>query len=188
MNRETILEQLRTHRPLDEREAGMRQAIETFVLEHERFHDHALQIGHLTGSAWILDRAHSHALLTHHRKLNLWVQLGGHVENDSNMFSAAWREAREESGLVEVQPIHDHIFDVDIHEIPARHDEPKHFHYDIRFVFCADRHSPLTISSESKNLAWVALDRIPERTQEESILRMIRKTERLFDITKQTKG
>ncbi len=179
MNRETILEQLRAYCPLDEREAGMRRAIESFVFEHDRFYDRALTIGHLTGSAWILDREHSHAVLTHHRKLNLWVQLGGHVENDADMFRAAWREAREESGLMEVIPIFEQIFDVDIHEIPERRDEPKHFHYDIRFVFSADRHSPLTISDESKNLAWVALDQIPERTQEESILRMIRKTKKM---------
>ncbi|MGH9843287.1 MAG: NUDIX hydrolase [Blastocatellia bacterium] len=179
MNRKIFLEQLRAHQPFDRRETEMRQAIERFVLEHERFHDRALSVGHLTGSAWILDQERTHALLTHHRKLNLWVQLGGHVENDADMLRAAWREAREESGLTEVQSIHDRIFDVDIHEIPERRGEPKHFHYDIRFVFSADRNSHLTISGESRNLAWVALEQIPELTQEESILRMIRKTKRL---------
>jgi 8-oxo-dGTP pyrophosphatase MutT (NUDIX family) len=179
MNRKTFLEQLRIHQPFDRRETEMRQAIEAFVLEHERFYDRTLSIGHLTGSAWILDRDYSHALLTRHRKLNLWVQLGGHVEEDADMLSAAWREAREESGLRNVQPLFDRIFDVDIHEIPERRGEPKHFHYDIRYAFIANRREAFTVSSESKNLAWVALDRIPALTREESILRMIRKTEQL---------
>jgi hypothetical protein len=68
---------------------------------------------------------------------------------------------------------------VDIHEIPERRGEPKHFHYDIRYAFIANRREAFTVSSESKNLAWVALDRIPALTREESILRMIRKTEQL---------
>jgi 8-oxo-dGTP pyrophosphatase MutT (NUDIX family) len=179
MNQDSILHQLRRHHPSDEREAAMNLEIEQFVLRHERCYDRELTIGHLTASAWVLDRERRHALLTHHRKLDLWVQLGGHIENDADLLSAAWREAREESGLVGVQPIHDRIFDVDIHEIPERKDEPKHFHYDIRFVFRADLNSPLTVSLESKNLAWVALEQIPALTREESILRMIRKTETL---------
>lgn len=155
----------------------MRSAIEAFVRENERWYDRALSIGHLTGSAWILDEGRTHALLTHHRKLDLWVQLGGHTEGDADMLSAAWREAREESGLPDVVPAAESIFDVDIHAIPARREEPAHFHYDIRYLFTADRRKPLTVSNESKSLAWAPLADISNYTQEESVLRMIRKTQ-----------
>ncbi len=157
----------------------MRAAIVAFVEANDRWYDRALAIGHLTGSAWVVDETRTHALLTHHRKLDLWVQLGGHTEGDADMFSAAWREAREESGLPEVIPVGGAIFDVDIHEIPARRDEPAHFHYDIRYLFTADRRRPLTVSSESKSLAWAPLVEISNYTQEESVLRMIRKTQAL---------
>src|SRR5262249_24097231 len=157
----------------------MRQRIEEFVFQNERCFDRTFIIGHITASTWILDESRTHSLLTHHRKLNLWVQLGGHIENDADLLEAARREAREESGLQKIAPIFEDIFDVDIHEIPQDKSEPKHLHYDIRFLFSADRTAPLTISSESKNLAWVALDKISNLTQEESILRMIRKSERL---------
>src|SRR5262249_38431262 len=89
-----------------------------------------------------------------------------------------WREAREESGLNDVRPVRGRIFDVDIHAIPATSKEPAHFHYDIRFLFEADRDAGLAITPESKSLRWVALDRISELTREESILRMVRKTMR----------
>lgn len=176
MNRDAILLEIRAHRALDAHEERMRLQIESFINEHDRFFDRSLSVGHLTGSAWILDQERKHALLTHHRKLDLWVQLGGHVEEDADMLSAAWREAREESGLPDVHPMMEKIFDVDVHRIPARKDEPEHFHYDIRYIFSADRGSDLTISPESKTLAWVSLEKIPELTQEESILRMIRKS------------
>src|SRR5262249_23121946 len=99
MNRTELLRKLRAHQPADEREGEMLRRIEDFVREYERCFDRELSIGHLTGSAWIVDKDRSYALLTHHAKLNIWVQLGGHVENDSDMLTAAWREAREESGL-----------------------------------------------------------------------------------------
>ena len=38
-------------------------------------------------------------LLIHHRKLDKWLPLGGHIELDEDPEQAALREAREESGL-----------------------------------------------------------------------------------------
>lgn len=38
-------------------------------------------------------------LLVHHRKLDKWLPLGGHIELDEDPEQAALREAKEESGL-----------------------------------------------------------------------------------------
>ncbi len=179
MNRRNLIQHLQAHQAVDEREHALCDAIIQFVQTHENCAARALQAGHLTGSAWIVDQALTHTLLTHHRKLNLWVQLGGHVEGDPDMLAAAWREAREESGLLDMQLLAPYIFDVDIHAIPARQDEPAHFHYDIRYAFQADRHAPLTVSRESRELAWIALGEIETLTTEESVLRMVRKTQQL---------
>lgn len=175
MDKQTMLRLLAAHQSADAHEEAMRQQIAEFVQAHELFYSRSLIVGHLTGSAWIVDEDFSHALLTHHQKLNLWVQLGGHVEDDPDMFSAAWREAREESGLTSVQPLSEKIFDVDVHAIPANSRESAHFHYDIRFLFKADRNAPLIVTSESKDLAWIPLEKIHQLTAEESVLRMVRK-------------
>lgn len=176
MNREQILQLLDDHQPIDDHEARMLEQIKQFVRRYDDFAARAQAAGHLTGSAWVVSEDHTHALLTHHNKLNFWVQLGGHVEDDADMLSAAQREACEESGLMQITPLSDQIFDVDVHAIPANPKEPAHFHYDIRFLFVADRTVPLIVSSESKDVAWVELEKISELTQEESVLRMVRKT------------
>ena len=176
MNREQTLQLLDNHQPADAHEAQMLDDIKTFVRQYDNFHSRQQLAGHLTGSAWVISEDRSHALLTYHGKLDLWVQLGGHCEEDADMLSAAWREAREESGLANVRPLSDRIFDVDVHAIPASPKEPAHFHYDIRFLFEADRTAPLVVSSESKDLAWVEMEKIAELTSEESVLRMVRKT------------
>jgi 8-oxo-dGTP pyrophosphatase MutT (NUDIX family) len=178
MNRELLIEELRRYRPEAGHEWRMHEAMIDFILRHEDCASRSLPTGHLTGSAWIVNPAMTHTLLTHHRRLDLWVQLGGHVEDDADMLAASRREAHEESGLAEIVPWGG-IFDLDIHEIPERPGEPRHFHYDIRYMFHADHRAPLIVSSESKDLAWVELERIGELTNEESIRRMVRKTRSL---------
>lgn len=176
MNRDLTLQLLDAHQPADEHEAQMLADIKQFVQSYDNFHSRQQLAGHLTGSAWVISEDRSHALLTYHGKFDCWVQLGGHVDDDADMLSASWREAREESGLENVTPLSDQIFDVDVHAIPANPKEPAHFHYDIRFLFAADRTVPLVISNESKDLAWVEIEKIAELTAEESVLRMVRKT------------
>lgn len=180
MTRETLLEQLRRHRAFTEEEAEMTLRLTAFVEAHADCFERSLLVGHITASAWIVDFERTHTLLTHHGKLDKWLQLGGHTDGDADVLGSALREAREESGLAEVSAITPEIFDVDIHRIPARKTEPEHFHYDVRFLLEADRGVPLAISSESKDLRWVPLGSVEQLTQEESVLRMLRKTRARF--------
>ena len=131
--------------------------------------------GHVTGSAWIVCPQRQRVLLTHHRKLQKWLQLGGHSDGDPDTFRVAQREAEEESGL-SVKAINNSLFDIDIHTIPARGEDPAHKHYDVRFLFEADDRVPLTISSESNDLRWITIEDLQNVTSEESVLRMARKT------------
>jgi len=132
--------------------------------------------GHLTASAWIVDAANDAALLVHHRTLNRWLQPGGHLENDPSVFAAAVREASEESGLASITPRSLEIFDLDIHEIPARGDFPAHPHLDVRFVFEADRSAPLVCSAESNDLRWWSFSEMNAQMTDESVMRMVRKS------------
>ncbi len=132
--------------------------------------------GHLTGSAWAVNAERWRTLLTHHRKLDKWLQLGGHADGDGDLLAVAEREAREESGLTSVRAVSAEIFDVDRHWIPERKGEPGHYHYDLRFMLVADLHEPLAVSSESKDLAWVPLEQVTRLNPEESMARMVRKT------------
>lgn len=134
--------------------------------------------GHLTGSAWVLSRDRSRVLLTHHRKLGKWLQLGGHADGDGDLLAVARREAVEESGLAQIQPLQPEIFDVDRHWIPPRKGDPGHHHYDLRFVFEAEATAELAISRESHDLAWVPLTDVAGLNPEESMARLVRKSAR----------
>ena len=177
-DRAAILALLRAHatRPLDAGEAAMTVETILFVEAHEDCLLRTCVPGHLTGSAWIVSPDKTRTLLTHHGKLDKWLQLGGHADGDSDLAAVALREAREESGLSKLRLVSTGIFDLDRHWIPARKTEPAHWHYDIRFMIEADPAEPLTISDESKDLAWVEVARVTTLNPEESMARMVRKT------------
>jgi len=181
MHREFILNLLDEYSAFDEAEHQMHQALSTFVRENARCFDRSLTQGHITGSAWLVDRNFQHVFFTHHKKLNRWFQPGGHSDGDPNTLAVSMREASEESGIEDVfiQPVDNSIFDIDVHTIPANKKEAEHLHYDIRFLLETDMRHPLRISEESNEIAWINLENIPEYTQEDSILRMIDKMTKL---------
>lgn len=131
--------------------------------------------GHFTASAWLVDSTGTRVLLTHHRKLGRWLQLGGHADGDRDLAASALREAEEESGLRDlvVEPT---MFDLDSHLIPARADVPEHWHYDVRYVVHARGATDFVVSEESLALAWrdvIGLQDAPDA--DPSLRRMARK-------------
>ena len=138
--------------------------------------------GHITASAWILDHARTHAALLHHKKLGLWLQPGGHVEEtDTSWIGASRREVLEETGLdVALHAMGEQLFDVYVHTIPARaanesrDAEPEHLHFDIRFLFVAKPAAVLQVNTEeSEALRWFALDElIASNSLDTSVRRM----------------
>ncbi len=165
--------------PYDEHNAKQYEKLCEFVDLQEILFGKRNPKGHITASAWIVDRSYKHVLLTHHAKLNRWLQLGGHTEEDETIIESALREAFEESGLNSVSLVSEEIFDLDVHEIPKHGTTEKHYHYDLRFLMVASKEEVLTISDESHDLKWFELDEVNRHTDEASILRMIEKTRHL---------
>jgi 8-oxo-dGTP pyrophosphatase MutT (NUDIX family) len=146
-----------------------------FLDKADRPFDREHQAGHFTGSAWLISADGEKVLLTHHRKLNRWLQLGGHADGDSDLAAVALREAHEESGLTGLS-VDPEIFDVDCHWIPERGNEPGHWHYDVRFVVHAGADDAFIVSDESLELAWVSVRALVDADDtDESLRRMARK-------------
>ena len=131
--------------------------------------------GHFTGSAFVVSEDGRRTLLMHHRKLDRWLQPGGHADGERDLAAVALREAEEETGLtgLVVDPA---IFDLDRHAIPARGDEPEHWHYDVRYVVRATAGEEVVPNAESLALAWKEIREIAGRPAYDlSLRRMARK-------------
>lgn len=159
-----------------------------FLEEDENAFERENFFGHVTGSAFILSSDRTHLLLTHHKKLDKWIQLGGHADSNPDIYEVALKEAKEESSLnsiklfplellAEVSAKYPVIFDLDRHIIPARKEAPEHFHYDVRYLFLADRFEKIEVSDESFDVQWVSIKEILSFNSETSITRPVRKIE-----------
>lgn len=161
--RRLILGLLAEHVPADAGEAADVRFVSDFVATHPRCFGKADPVGHITASAFVLDPDHR-LLMTLHRKLGRWLQVGGHSDPDEfDPAETALREAREESGLPDLR-FHPAIgrrpLDVDVHRIPARKRDAAHDHLDIRFALLTERPDALAITDESDDLRWFTLDEV----------------------------
>lgn len=175
MHRHTLLNLLAAYSPADEQEAAMHRQTVEFVTHHPACFERTLLTGHVTGSALITCPDRQQIVLIHHRKLDRWFQPGGHCDGDPDVQGVARREAEEETGLTRLEALSGAIFDLDVHEIPARGEEPAHLHYDIRFLFEADPQEPFQATAETKEIRWVTLEEVNRFSDSSSVLRMISK-------------
>ena len=178
MHRRPLTELLQRHAATGPDAAGIAARFLAFIGEHDDCLLRSCVPGHVTASAWILSSDGGSCLLTRHRKLRKWLQLGGHVDGEERVERAALREAREESGLQSFELLAPAglllPLDLDVHPIPARGSEPEHLHWDVRFLLRAAPGQQLAISDESDDLRWIPAPRLAEFTQEESVLRLQR--------------
>lgn len=178
MNTDGITALLAAYDDTYPQESSTVQRYSEFVEAHEDCFERSQLKGHITGSAWLVNSSSTHVLLTHHKKLDKWLQLGGHADGNTDALAVAVKEAREESGIDAIAPLATTLFDIDIHEIPARKNEPAHFHYDARFALQVQGEDTYTVSHESHALEWVEISNLSQYTSEDSILRMAAKWQR----------
>ena len=165
---------LADYEPYDEPQASTRERMLAFIDEHPAdAHERELLVGHLTASALVIDASGERALLTHHKKLDAWLQLGGHCDGDANLVAGALREANEESGIegLSIDPL---PLDLDIHVIPARPGEPEHLHLDTRFVVVAPAGAREVVSDESNRLGWFTSREAEGIDADDSVRRLLR--------------
>ena len=175
MHRQPLLDQLAAYREAHPLETETIDRFTAFIRANPDCFERSLPEGHVTGSAWIVEPDGSRVLLTHHRKLDAWLQLGGHADGDPDVLAVALKEAREESGLQDFEVPDQGIFDLDIHLIPERKGIPAHWHYDIRYLLTANGSTSYIVSEESHDLRWVPLDEVASLTTDDSMLRMLGK-------------
>lgn len=159
---------LRRHVTADAREAEDREAILRLVeTEPACFSRHTFAPGHITGSAFVVCRSTAKVLLHHHRRLNAWLQLGGHDDGERDPRATALREGREESGLSDLILLAPEILDVDVHDIPAGKGEPSHKHHDVRYALVTEHpEAILKDAAESLDLRWFTLEEAAEKMNE----------------------
>jgi 8-oxo-dGTP pyrophosphatase MutT (NUDIX family) len=168
------------HRAADpEEEASLLRILKFLSLSPAPF-DRTNPEGHITGSAVVARPDAKAFLLVHHRRLDRWLQPGGHTDpEDADVLATALREVREETG-VRAQPVEagGRPFDVDVHPIPARKREPEHLHFDLRFLATASDTALAPHPQETREVRWFTPEEARAIGADPSVLRALEKAER----------
>jgi 8-oxo-dGTP pyrophosphatase MutT (NUDIX family) len=174
--RQHLADLLASHAPADAVEAEhLARFHQLLALSGDVFGRNHFEPGHVTASAFVLDPSGEELLLIHHGKLHRWLQPGGHVDpDDVDVFAAARREVEEEVGLTGLDLVHEGVFDLDVHDIPALKGDPPHAHFDVRILLRAP-HRDARAGSDAKACRWVPLDAVNGEESDESVMRAVRK-------------
>ncbi|MCS0605054.1 NUDIX hydrolase [Streptomyces sp. LP11] len=148
----------------------LRQAYLDHLAAHPDGMGKACRAGHITASALVVDPGRGQVLLTLHRKLRMWLQMGGHCEpSDATLADAALREATEESGIAGLTLLPGGPVRLDRHHTPCA------WHLDVQYAVLAPAGAVEAISDESLDLRWFAPDEIPD-VADASVVRLLEAT------------
>lgn len=172
MHRNNLRKLLEKYAPIDANEIMDKTRMLDFLDTYEDCFERFCKIGHFTGSCWLINSDGTKFLLTLHRKIGLWLQLGGHADGDNDLARVALREAYEESGLKHIELVSADIFDIGVHLVSTYKNIPAHYHYDVRFLLRASDEN-IKISDESDDLQWFSVP--PNENIGTDVFRMLEK-------------
>lgn len=176
MHRNKLLNMLENYVSRHPEEEVYKKLIVDFIKNHSNCFERSCSIGHITASGFVLDYNLSSALLMHHTKLNMWLQLGGHCDGDDNVLAVALKEVQEESGIETVSFLSKQIYDIDVHLVPASRKDPAHYHYDIRFLLkVSSPEATISRNNESIDMRWFKNNINILPTKERSVVRLFEK-------------
>jgi len=172
---DAIREALDAYTPSDDRERAFRERMLALCDAADPFSRTSFAPGHFTASAFVLSPDRERVLFVFHKKLGRWLQPGGHIERaDASIVASARREVEEETAVFGTTPVQAGLFDIDVHDIPARRDEAAHEHFDLRVLLAAPDIA-VQANDEVEAVRWVRLKDVEQLQTDESVMRAMRK-------------
>ncbi|MFZ5437613.1 MAG: NUDIX hydrolase [Patescibacteria group bacterium] len=155
--RNKIIELLNWFETSDSRELADVKKIIELVTKHENIFIRDCLEAHLTGSALVVNPTTQKILLHNHKKLNKWLQFGGHADGETDLAKVAMKEAKEESGLTDLEFYTDKPIDIEVQIIPEKKGIPAHLHLDFRYlIFTQAEKLPKPAEHESQDLKFLS--------------------------------
>ena len=185
--RADLLALLEAHTPADDKEACDMERIKALVLAHPNIMSMSCEVAHITASAAIIEPESRRTLLHYHKRLGRWLQVGGHAEYETDFARVALREAREETGLPDLEHHPPRAvpkpLDYDVHTIPQDRNKPEHLHLDFRYVLVTHQPEALApAAGESLQFRWLDCAEVTDMRAaiDGSLQRLLRKAFALF--------
>lgn len=159
----SIREDIEKYMPCNEQEQRDKAVILDFMAKNaDAFYRENL-IAHMTASAWIVNAKRDRVLMVYHKIYDSWSWTGGHADGDENLLAVALREAKEETGIVNVRPVTEEIYSLEVLTVDGHEKRgvyvPSHLHLNVTYLLEADERDALTVcEDENTGVQWFSLD------------------------------
>ena len=169
-------EAIMAYQPVNEQEEAEKRVILEYINEYP---DTVLlrenEKGHLTSSGFIMNKDLTKVLMIHHNIYNSWAWTGGHADGDEDLLYVAMKEAKEETGVVEIEPLMQEIASIDILPVWGHMKKGKyvatHMHLSVAYILIADENQTLHINeAENSGVKWIKIEDIEKECNEENVI------------------
>jgi len=166
-----IVNQIKNYKPYNEQEKQDKEGILRYLEKEKNYFSRNNKIGHMTASAWVVNKDRNKVVMIYHNIYNSWSWMGGHADGEENLFLVAKKEVEEESGLSNIRSILNDIFSLEILTVDGHIKNGEyissHLHLNITYLFEADEEEILVVKpDENSGVEWFSLNESIEKSTE----------------------
>lgn len=171
----SFIENIKNYIPYNEQEEKDKELILTAVSSFNNLLTRKNPIMHFTSSGYIINKTHDKVLMIYHKIYNSWGWTGGHNDGDSDFLRVSIKEAKEETGLKNINVISDDIFAIDVLTVDGHIKNSKfvsaHLHLNLTYLLEASENEELIVNEEeTKGVKWIPIKELDKHCSEEYMI------------------
>lgn len=165
INVDMLKDNLEKFVPYNEQEEIDKKIMLNYIKDFDDVLTRQNQYGHFTSSAFVLNKERTKILMVYHKIYNSWAWVGGHSDGDSDLLYVAMKEAKEEAGIKNVEPISKDIYSLELINVNGHEKRGKyvgsHVHLNVTYLLEADENEEIHIKEdENSGVKWIPIDKI----------------------------
>ncbi len=151
--------------PKNEQERADRLAMLQFISRNDDSLSRKNLVAHFTSSAIVVNPEMTKVLFIHHNIYNSWTWVGGHNDGNPDFLHVSIKEAKEETGVIEIHPYTKDILGIDNIYVPNHYKNGKfvsdHVHMNITYLLIASESETLVVKEdENSGVKWFSLEEV----------------------------
>ena len=159
----SVVEQIERYIPFNEQEAMDKGMILSCLKNMDKVFFRENTTAHMTASAWVVNHKRDKVLMAYHNIYNSWSWLGGHADGEEDLLKVALKEVREESGILNVNPVSEDIYSLEVLTVDGHIKRgayvSSHLHLNVTYLLEADEDEELSVKAdENSGVAWFSLE------------------------------
>ena len=159
MDRQELMESIRTYQPFNEQEEMDKSLILDWIETQDDAFSRDNTVAHMTASAWVVNKDRSRVLMAYHNIYDSWSWLGGHADGETDLLAVALREVKEEAGIANVRPVSPDIYSLEsltvVGHVKKGQYVSSHLHLNVTYLLEADSDEAVSIKEdENSGVAW----------------------------------